>query len=129
MRKLTLSIVFILILFSGFTQTRFIPASNEDFRYVGRFDTSNPKEVRFDWSGVYIQFNIRSKECALRMSDTGHNYYNVFIDDQPSKTIDIKSDTTVSIATGLGSQIHKIQIYKRTEGNSGHRYLQRNCDF
>ncbi|HEX7584872.1 MAG TPA: SGNH/GDSL hydrolase family protein, partial [Prolixibacteraceae bacterium] len=119
MKKLVLSIALLLVLFSGFTQTKFIPASNEDFRYVGRFDLSNPKEVRFDWSGVYIQFNIRSKECALWMSDTGHNYYNVFVDNQPSKTIDVRSDTTIMIASGLGTEIHKIQIYKRTEGNQG----------
>ena len=119
MKKLILSAVFLLFILSGFNQTRFIPASHKDFRYTGRFDASNPGEVRFDWSGVYIQFNIRSSNCALRMSDTGHNYYNVFIDDQSSKTIDVKSDTTVVIASGLGSQIHKIQIYKRTEGNQG----------
>jgi lysophospholipase L1-like esterase len=53
------------------------------------------------------------------MSDTGHNYYNIFVDDQPSKTIDVKSDTTVVVARGLNTQIHKIQIYKRTEGNQG----------
>ncbi len=119
MKTLLLAFAILLIGASVPAQTKFIPASNEAFRYVGRFDFSNPNEVRFDWSGVYIQFNIRSTECAVRMSDTGHNYYNVLVDDQPSKTIEVKSDTTILFATGLGSQVHKIQIYKRTEGNQG----------
>ena len=111
--------IFLLICLSSIAQTRLIPVNNEAIRYVGRFDFSNPQEVRFDWSGVYIQFRFRGSECAVKMSDTGHNFYNVFVDDQPSKTIDVKSDTTIVIADGMASRIHKIQIYKRTEGNQG----------
>ncbi len=119
MRKLILSLGLFLIVLSGFSKTKFIPANNENFRYVGRFDFSNPKEVKYDWSGVYIQFRFRGSECALRMNDTGHNYYAVFVDDQPAKTIEVKSDTTLRVADGLGPQIHSMQIYKRTEGSQG----------
>jgi hypothetical protein len=119
MKKLIFAILFLQICLTGFTQTKFIPADNEAIRYVGRFDFSNPQEVRYDWSGVYIQFSFRGTECALRMSDTGRNYYNVFIDDQPSKTIVVKSDTTVVIASKIAAGTHKIQVYKRTEGNQG----------
>ena len=119
MKKLLSAIILLLLGLSGFSQTKFIPASHQSFRYVGRFDFTNPEEVRFDWSGVYIQFSFKGTECALKMSDTGHNYYNIFIDDQPSKTIDIKSDTNVVIGAGLDAQLHKIQIYKRTEGSQG----------
>ncbi len=119
MKKLFIAFVLLQICLSGFAQTKFIAANHEAIRYVGRFDFSNPQEVRYDWSGVYIQFSFKGTECALKLSDTGHNYYNVFIDDQPSKTIDVKSDTTVVIASKLGNQIHKIQVYKRTEGNQG----------
>lgn len=119
MIRLFLAFILLLSSLSGFTQSKFIPASHEDFRYVGRFDFSNPLEVRFDWSGVYIQFSFRSTECAVRMNDTGHNYYNVFIDDQPSKTIEVRSDTTIILARGIGTQIHRVRMYKRTEGNQG----------
>lgn len=111
--------LFLLIAFSTSAQTKYIPAGDNAFRYVGRFDQSNPAEVRFDWSGVYIQFNFKGKDLAVKMNDTGHNYYNVFVDDQPSKTFDVKSDTTLVIARGLKRAVHKIQIYKRTEGNQG----------
>lgn len=119
MKKLTFAFIILLITISGFSQSKFIPVNNEAIRYVGRFDFSNPKEVRYDWSGVYFQFSFRGKECALKMSDSGHNYYNVFVDDQPSKTFDVKSDTTLLLANNLGTQIHKISVYKRTEGNQG----------
>jgi len=119
MKNLILAFILLHICFIGAAQTKFIRANNQEIRYVGRFDFSNPKEVRFDWSGVYIQFSFTGTDCAVKMSDTGHNYYNVFVDDQPSKTIDIKSDTTIVIASNIESQVHKIQIYKRTEGNQG----------
>jgi len=119
MKQLIFALSFALFCLSGFAQTKLIPASHEAIRYVGRFDFSNPQEVHYDWSGVYIQFSFRGTECALKMSDTGHNYYNVFIDEQPSKTFEVKSDTTLVIASRLGTQVHKIQIYKRTEGNQG----------
>ena len=52
MKTLLLAFAILLIGASVPAQTKFIPASNEAFRYVGRFDFSNPNEVRFDWSGV-----------------------------------------------------------------------------
>jgi lysophospholipase L1-like esterase len=114
-------LIFLLVVtgIAGFSQTKFIPASHQSIRYVGRFDFSNPQQVSYDWSGVYIQFNIRSSECSVKMSDTGHNYYNVLIDNQPARTFDVKSDTTLVLAKGLGEGTHKIQIYKRTEGFVG----------
>lgn len=119
MNRIFFAIAYLLVCLSSFAQTKFIPASHESIRYVGRFDLSNSQEVRYDWSGVYIQFSFRGTECAVKMNDTGHNYYNVFVDDQPSKTIDVKSDTTIVIAKNIGTHIHKIRIYKRTEGNQG----------
>ena len=112
-------VIFFQICLPVWAQTKFIPASNTNIRYVGRFDFSNPQEVRFDWSGVYIQFSFRGTKCSVKMNDTGINYYNVFIDDQPSKVYEVKSDTTLVIANNLDMRIHKVQIFKRTEGALG----------
>ncbi len=103
----------------SFSQPKFIPVNNANIRYVGRMDFSKPQEVSFDWSGVYIQFCFRASECSIKMSDTGHNYYNVFIDNQPSTTYDVKGDTTLIIGKNLGPHIHRARIYKRTEGSQG----------
>lgn len=119
MKRFTFSLILLLACWSAFSQTKLIPVSHEAIRYVGRFDFSNPQEVRYDWSGVYFQFSFRGTSCAVKMSDTGHNYYNVRIDDQPSKTFDVKSDTTLILASDLTNEIHRVQVYKRTEGNQG----------
>lgn len=119
MKKILLFLTFLTLLTPGFAKTKFIPASDKNFRYVGRCDRSKLEEVRFDWSGFYIQFNFTGSECKLRMSDTGHNYYNVFVDNQPAKVIDVKSDTTIVVARGLTGKSHRLQLYKRTEGNQG----------
>lgn len=119
MKRLIHLIFLFLIGFSGFSQTKLILPNDKNIRYVGRFDFANPSEVRFDWSGVYIQFAFTGTSCGLKMSDTGHNYYNIFIDDQASKTFDVKSDTVLRLEMKAGKQAHSVQIYKRTEGNQG----------
>ena len=119
MKRLLFSVVLLFVGIGCWAQSKFIPANNPNIRYVGRFDFSNPQEARFDWSGVYIQFSFRSTQCSVKMSDSGHNYYQVFVDTQPPKVMDVKSDTTLVIDDKMGTQIHKVQIYKRTEGGQG----------
>lgn len=119
MKKLLLSFFVLTVCFSGFSQTKFIPAGNKAFRYVGRYESSNPNEIRFDWTGFYILFSFRGTSCALRMNDSGHNYYTVYLDNKAARTIEVKSDTTVQIAAGLETQVHQVQIVKRTEGSQG----------
>lgn len=119
MKNLVFSLVLLLCVANCWAQTKFIPASNLNFRYVGRFDFSHSPEARFDWPGIHIQFSFRGSECSVKMNDTGHNYYNVIVDSNPAKVIDVKSDTTLLIGDKLGPQIHKVQIFKRTEGNQG----------
>lgn len=119
MKKLLLAFFILTICLQVFSQTKLIPAGNKAFRYVGRYDSGNPNEIRFDWSGFYIQFSFRGTSCALKMNDTGHNYYNVYLDNQAPKTIEVKSDTTIQIAAGLETQVHRVQMYKRTEGSQG----------
>ena len=119
MKKLLLAFLILTVSLSGFSQTKFIGAGNPAFRYVGRYDSSNPNEISFDWAGFYIQFGFRGTAIALRMNDSGHNYYQVLVDNLPAKVIEVKSDTTILIASGLETMVHQVQIYKRTEGSQG----------
>jgi lysophospholipase L1-like esterase len=119
MKKFIVCFLLIVFSFISFSQTQVVPANHEYIRVVGRTDFSNPLELKFDWSGVYIQFSFIGTSCSIKMNDTGRNYYNVFVDDLDSRTIDVKSDTILLLASNLKNKTHKVQIYKRTEGTQG----------
>lgn len=124
-RKAQLSLVFILALlfhfkaFAGQLGKQFVDAANPAIRYVGRIDFSDKENPRFDWPGVYIQFQFTGKSCAVKMSDTRHDYFQVMVDNLPAKVMKVTSDTILVIADNLKNKLHKVEIVKRTEGEQG----------
>jgi hypothetical protein len=50
-----LAISFLMTSCEFFEGSSHFDADNENIEYVGRFDFSNPKSVRFDWPGVQIR--------------------------------------------------------------------------
>ncbi|GET21625.1 SGNH/GDSL hydrolase family protein [Prolixibacter denitrificans] len=124
-RKAQLSLVFIIALlfhfkaFAGQSGKQFIDAANSAIRYVGRIDFSDKENPRFDWGGVYIQFQFTGKSCAVKMSDTRHDYFQVMVDNLPAKVMKVTGDTILVIADNLKNKLHKVEIVKRTEGEQG----------
>ena len=124
-RKTQLSVIFIIAVFSHLeafaaqSKKQFIDATNPAIRYVGRIDFSDKQNPSFDWPGVYIQFQFTGTSCALKMSDTRHDYFQVFVDDLPAKVMKVTSDTVLVIADNLKNKLHQVQIVKRTEGEQG----------
>ena len=124
-RNIRLSAIFIsviLIHFSAFARSsekHFVNAANPAFRYVGRIDFSDKQNPRFDWPGVYIQFQFTGTSCTLKMNDTRHDYFQVLVDNLPAKVVMVKSDTTLVIAEKLKNKLHQVQLVKRTEGEQG----------
>ncbi len=98
--------------------TEYEPAS-PGIRIMGRTMVSQDGDVEFDWPGITITANFTGTACAMKMDDTGHNWYNVFLDDQPVRVIEVYSDTTMIIAENLEDQEHSLTITKRTEGFQG----------
>ncbi|MBE0570375.1 MAG: endoglucanase [Ignavibacteriaceae bacterium] len=95
-----------------------IDADDENIEYIGRFDSSNPKSVRFDWSGVQIRTRFEGTSCSIKLKD-GNNDYNVFIDGRLHKVIRTSSDTIYVLANGLPNKVHTLLITKRTEALFG----------
>lgn len=96
-----------------------IPADDPNINYYGRIDFSNPKEPRFDWSGVAIEANFEGTSISMVLEDKDNNY-NVFIDDKLIKIIAAeKGLKTYELAGGLKDAKHKILITKRTESLYG----------
>ncbi len=95
-----------------------IDADNENIEYIGRFDFSNPKSVKFDWSGVQIRIRFEGTSCSMKLKD-GSNDYNVFIDGRLHKIIQTTADTIYVLANGLSNKVHSLLITKRTEALFG----------
>lgn len=116
--------IFLLISFFLLTSCEFfegsshIDADDDNIDYIGRFDFSNPKSVKFDWPGVQISARFEGTSCSVKLKD-GNNDYNVFIDGRLHKIIRTTADTIYVLANGLQNKVHTLLITKRTEALFG----------
>lgn len=117
-RKITLITLLFLTVSIYSQKTKVIDADNTAIDYVGRFDFSNPKEVKFNWPGAYIRFRFTGKSISLKFNGGNDGFYNVFIDDKLS-VITANADTVINLASKLKKGVHTFRMYKRTEANFG----------
>lgn len=91
-----------------------------EVRYVGRTLVSDDGSVSFDWSGTYFETVFDGSSLAMTVSDTGTNYYNIFIDGQPAgKVTTSGTRQRVILAGKLKRGPKRIRVQKRTEGEQG----------
>lgn len=114
----TISILTMITSCEFFEGSSHIDADDPNIEYIGRFDFSNPKSVRFDWPGVQIRTKFEGTSCSIKLKD-GNNDYNVFIDGRLHKIIRTTVDTIYILANGLPNKIHTLLITKRTEAIFG----------
>ncbi len=89
-------------------------------RYVGRTMVSPEGAVSFDWSGTYFTVRFTGGYCAMRVSDTKKNYYNVFVDGEPQGVVTtFGQDSLVVLVSGFDRGEHELRVQKRTEGEQG----------
>ncbi len=102
-----------------------IPAADSRITFVGRTLVTQDGAVSFDWSAVVTRISFTGGYLALEAGDTGKDYFNVWIDREPSadpdKVVVIDRDTTVVLfqQKERKPQPHRIVIQKRTEGEQG----------
>ncbi len=106
------------------------PASDGRITYVGRTLAADG-DVSFDWSSTYAKISFQGDYLAVRASDTGKDYFNVWIDREMSaeadKVLCINSaDTILTIVSsadfskkGKKPAGHTVIIQKRTEADQG----------
>jgi lysophospholipase L1-like esterase len=95
--------------------TGIIDADDPYIQYVGRFDYSNPKNVVFDWPGVYISAEFEGRSCSIRLLDH-KNEYAVIVDHGAPRLLTTDSSSNYLLAAGLSNSApHTIMIQKRTE--------------
>lgn len=109
---------FLLLIMSVFCSNPFadilIPADNPQINYYGRFDTSNPSNPVFNWSGAVIEANFSGPTIGMRMS---HNnaWYDIEIDGQIDTLINCGSEQKHIFSTGLSASMHTLRIILRSE--------------
>ena len=105
---------------------RFFSANNEAFRFVGRFDFSDPQTPRAWAPGAYIEVGFSGTFLEIEINDevrygTQHNYIEVIIDDLPPQRIQLKAEKNVlKIADDLPDGNHTLLICKNTESAIGY---------
>jgi lysophospholipase L1-like esterase len=95
-------------------------------RWVGRVDVSDPAHIKFGWSGTGFvgQFTGAEVSVKLRTQGAGDIFFQPVVDGTAGMRFSVASaEKTVSLATGLGSGEHKIELYRETEGK-GYGYSE-----
>ncbi len=118
------TILFLLACSSVFAKLIKVSPDTSVFRYIGRFDLSNPSKPQFAHSGNQIEFQFKGPEILVGLSDISSggsenkNYFNVIVN---GKVVDV-------IACGQGlkyypiklaqiDSFNTIEIFKRTEAS------------
>jgi lysophospholipase L1-like esterase len=92
-----------------------IDADDPYIQYVGRFDMRDPKNVVFDWPGVYICARFEGTSCSIRLQDSTDEFA-VIVDDHAPRLFSAAGSTIRTLASGLADSVpHTIMIQKRTE--------------
>ena len=90
-------------------------------RVVGRVAKITNGAVAFDWCGVYVDIRFRGSYLALEVSDTGHNYLNLWIDgrEQPKLATRNNNARIILFDDPAAEGEHLIRVQKATEGDLG----------
>ena len=104
-------------------------ASDSRVTYVGRTAVTDG-DVSFDWSSTYFNLSFQGDYLAVRASDTGKDYFNVWIDrpmsSEADKILCLNSRDSLLVIVdakdfgkGKKNRSHTVIIQKRTEAQQG----------
>lgn len=100
-----------------------VPASDSRITWVGRAAVEHDGSVMFDWTGVYCRIRLTGDMLRIFVSDSGHNYYNMYIDTpmsgKPTGMIDTEGYIQYDIPLPRGKKVHDVILQKRTEAEQG----------
>jgi lysophospholipase L1-like esterase len=95
-----------------------IPADNPAINYYGRFDFTDPKAPRFNWSGSTIEFQVHgTATVGMEMTD-GAGYYDIEIDGKVQSApvyADSWNSAKYPLVSSLSPDPHVIRIIRRNE--------------
>jgi hypothetical protein len=95
-----------------------ITPDNPAINYYGRFDYSNPKALRFNWSGTTIEFLVSgTTSVGLELTD-GAGYFDIEVDGKALSSplfAGSYNSKRYDCITGLSTGDHVIRIIRRNE--------------
>jgi lysophospholipase L1-like esterase len=95
-----------------------ITPDNPAINYYGRFDYSNPKALRFNWSGTTIEFLVSgTTSVGLELTD-GAGYFDIEVDGKALSSplfAGSYSSKRYDCIMGLSTGDHVIRIIRRNE--------------
>ena len=108
----------------------FIPASHPGFQYIGRFHRTNGDKARFAYPGSCIKVKFTGNTLIIHIKDFidgdytqdetyQGNYLNVIVDNSITVLPLSSKLTKFPIDVNSHSEVHTLEIYKRTEGFVG----------
>ena len=135
MKRYFLLLLSVLLIFPQILHGEKVSGDDARITYIGRTLVKDG-EVSFDWTGVYLKARFQGTYLEMKVSDTGNNYYNVWLDSpmdaDPDKVIRTHgTDTTIvlfskeEIKARFGKdkkalkEPHQVILQKRTEGFQG----------
>ena len=79
MKRYFLLLLSVLLIFPQILHGEKVSGDDARITYIGRTLVKDG-EVSFDWTGVYLKARFQGTYLEMKVSDTGNNYYNVWLD-------------------------------------------------
>lgn len=114
-----LALVFLILLSITADAAQSVVPGNENIRYTGRWERSNPDQPWAYAKGTSLIANFRGTGISATFSDTSTDYLRVIIDDVAAESTKIPVSSGAEsyvLASGLDNSVqHKIEIVKETD--------------
>ncbi|HWB59542.1 MAG TPA: SGNH/GDSL hydrolase family protein, partial [Chthoniobacteraceae bacterium] len=89
-------------------------------RYSGRWDTADKTGPRCEWPACMVTLKFTGTAINARLSDPGHNFWQVFVDGKPAAKLALQSGAhDYPIVSGLAPGEHIVTLAKATESFFG----------
>ena len=106
-------------------QPVFIPASDTNIQYIGRFDFTDRNKPVFMYSGCAICTRFTGSGLQLHLQDDSlRNWFTIKLDDSLFTLQANKADGIYSIGEHLSNTVHTVKISRRTEWHGGNTTFQ-----
>lgn len=113
---------------------------NPEIKFVGRFDTRDPQNIKFDFSGNVIAARFEGPQVSARLEALeqdvlfsavvdGGQPVEIHVISHNAQPDDFKPPQAYLLAEGLGPGPHEIVLHRDTEAQNGGPVVFRGFDF